>query len=175
MDYEPSIGEAGVGASEMRAEIERVVRSELGDLIRAEIRAATRTNVQERPETRGDVSRDANSGDSVRSGVAIGGDDVMRGDDAIPAGGGGSRRGYGDGAYGSFLQGVRDRSGHRAGPEILEPFNPDDRDANAVRWLAKMDQLGEVHAWSGYERASFLQAKLKGAARDWFNNLASYD
>ncbi|GJQ88225.1 hypothetical protein Trydic_g13216 [Trypoxylus dichotomus] len=63
----------------------------------------------------------------------------------------------------------------RVGGEILEPFDPEDKDQNVSRWIAKIDQHGAIHGWSKYERACYMQAKLRGAARAWYNRLTDYD
>ncbi|KAH1002036.1 hypothetical protein HUJ05_006711 [Dendroctonus ponderosae] len=36
-------------------------------------------------------------------------------------------------------------------------------------------QLGEIHGWSAYERAYFMQAKWQGPARAWFKRLDDYN
>ncbi|KAK9891712.1 hypothetical protein WA026_016510 [Henosepilachna vigintioctopunctata] len=63
----------------------------------------------------------------------------------------------------------------RAGGEILEPFDPDSKDCNILKWINKIDQLGEIHEWSDYERAYFMQSKLQGGARTWYNRLDNYN
>ncbi|XP_069686310.1 uncharacterized protein [Periplaneta americana] len=63
----------------------------------------------------------------------------------------------------------------RAGGELVDAFDPDDRDCNVDRWLNKIDQLGSIHDWREYERLWIMQAKLRGAAKVWFNRLEGYD
>lgn len=78
-------------------------------------------------------------------------------------------------ASASGVDGKVVRGEMRVGGDILEPFDPDDPEANMERWVAKIDQLGEIYGWSDFERAYFAQMKLKGAAKKWFNNLDSYN
>lgn len=59
--------------------------------------------------------------------------------------------------------------------EILEPFDSEDEDANVNRWLSTVDRLGEIHGWTAVKRSYFTQAKLRGAARAWFNRLEDFD
>ena len=64
---------------------------------------------------------------------------------------------------------------HRLGVGILEPFDPSVTDANVQRWLNKIDQLGEIHGWTGYERSCYMQEKLSGPAREWYHRLNNFD
>lgn len=59
--------------------------------------------------------------------------------------------------------------------EMLEPFDPDDEDANIERWVSVVDKLGDVYGWTPVERSYMTQAKLHGAARTWFNLLEDSD
>nr|CAH7736508.1 unnamed protein product [Callosobruchus chinensis] len=62
-------------------------------------------------------------------------------------------------------------SGRRAmllGSEMLGPFDPEDPDTNIDWWVHQIDQLGEIHGWTLYERATLAQSKQAGAARRWF-------
>ncbi|XP_069699915.1 uncharacterized protein [Periplaneta americana] len=63
----------------------------------------------------------------------------------------------------------------RAGGELVDAFDPDDCECNVDRWLNKIDQLGRIHDWSDYERAYFMQTKLGGGAKAWYNRLDDYD
>jgi hypothetical protein len=75
--------------------------------------------------------------------------------------------------------GVEDRvtpstsSGARG--DILPAFDPDDQGNVVDAWLKKIDQLGEIHNWAEYDKICFMQQKLRGAAREWFGRLESYD
>ncbi|CAH0546864.1 unnamed protein product [Brassicogethes aeneus] len=71
-------------------------------------------------------------------------------------------------------EGVSKR-GFTMAAEMVERFDPEEPDCDVVRWLNKIDQLGHIHGWSGYERSFMLQTKLSGAARAWFRRLESYD
>ncbi|KAJ8911545.1 hypothetical protein NQ315_012798 [Exocentrus adspersus] len=61
------------------------------------------------------------------------------------------------------------------GHDVVDKFDPADPDSSIERWLQKIDQLGVVHGWTNYERATLAQAKLTGAARRWFFQLEDYD
>ncbi|KAJ8910567.1 hypothetical protein NQ315_008952 [Exocentrus adspersus] len=61
------------------------------------------------------------------------------------------------------------------GHDMVDKFDPADPDSSIERWLQKIDQLGVVHGWTNYERATLAQAKLTGAARRWFFQLEDYD
>ncbi|KAK9701518.1 hypothetical protein QE152_g30573 [Popillia japonica] len=56
--------------------------------------------------------------------------------------------------------GCTSRGESRVGGDILEPYDPQDKDQNVDRWLAKIDQMGAIHHWSEYERSCYMQAKL---------------
>lgn len=64
--------------------------------------------------------------------------------------------------------GCTSRGESRVGGDILEPYDPQDKDQNVDRWLAKIDQMGAIHHWSEYERSCYMQAKLREAKRTWF-------
>jgi hypothetical protein len=57
----------------------------------------------------------------------------------------------------------------------LPTFDPDDQGNAVDAWLKKIDQLGEIHKWAEYDKICFMQQKLRGAAREWFGRLESYD
>lgn len=59
--------------------------------------------------------------------------------------------------------------------EMLEPFDPNDKDADIDHWLLTMDRLGDVYGWTAVERSYFTQVKLRGEARVWFNRLENID
>lgn len=64
---------------------------------------------------------------------------------------------------------------HRASSLIPE-FDPDGEECiSASAWLKKIDQLGEIHKWSETNKSFYLQDKLKGQARKWYNRLDEYD
>lgn len=44
----------------------------------------------------------------------------------------------------------------------------------AVGWLHKIDQLGDVYGWSHEDRQYIMQLRLRGSARDWYNDLDGY-
>lgn len=67
---------------------------------------------------------------------------------------------------------VQWRVGHHPRREKRQKAN---KDNSVDKWLAMIDQLGEIHGWSHYERAYFMQINLAGAARAWFNRLDDYN
>ncbi|CAG9562833.1 unnamed protein product [Danaus chrysippus] len=63
---------------------------------------------------------------------------------------------------------------HRAASLIPE-FDPDGEDCTVTSWLKKIDQLGDIHGWDEKIKAFYLQDKLRGQARKWYNRLENYD
>lgn len=59
--------------------------------------------------------------------------------------------------------------------DILPQFDPDQKTSTVTSWLQKIEQLGQLHRWTEYEKACYMQNKLKGSARDWYNRLDDYD
>ncbi|CAK1600031.1 unnamed protein product [Parnassius mnemosyne] len=73
------------------------------------------------------------------------------------------------------LPSVTTRKEHRAASLIPE-FDPDNEECStATAWLKKIDQLGEIHAWSETTKSFYLQHRLRGQARRWYNRLDDYD
>lgn len=67
------------------------------------------------------------------------------------------------------------RKEHRAASLIPE-FDPDSEECTtASAWLKKIDQLGEIHGWSETTKSFYLQDRLRGQARRWYNRLDEYD
>lgn len=58
--------------------------------------------------------------------------------------------------------------------DIIPTFDPDDKITTVIGWLQKIDQLGEIHNWTEYQKSAFMQQKLRGSARTWFNRLDDY-
>lgn len=77
------------------------------------------------------------------------------------------------------LEGARAEDGmrHRVSVkgDIIPTFDPDNPATTAEGWLQKIDQLGDVHGWTDYERSCFMQVKLRGPAKDWFDRLDGYN
>lgn len=63
---------------------------------------------------------------------------------------------------------------HRAASLIPE-FDPENEDCTVQTWLKKIDQLGEIHDWDKKTKSFYLQDKLRGQARKWYNRLEEYD
>lgn len=64
---------------------------------------------------------------------------------------------------------------HLKGDAIVPLFDPDDRENNVRVWLKKINQLGEIYGWDDAKRAYYMQARLDGSARKWYNRLENYD
>ncbi|KAJ8920492.1 hypothetical protein NQ315_005361 [Exocentrus adspersus] len=58
---------------------------------------------------------------------------------------------------------------------ILPRFDPDQKMLTVTSWLQKIDQLGRLHSWTDYEKSCYMQNKLAGTARDWYNRQDDYD
>lgn len=67
------------------------------------------------------------------------------------------------------------RNDNLKGDAIIPPFDPDDRENNVNVWLKKINQLGEIYNWDNAKRSYYMQARLEGAARKWYNRLEDYD
>lgn len=63
----------------------------------------------------------------------------------------------------------------RSMAEIVPKFDPDSKDSNVIAWLSKIDQLGVIHDWDDYEKCCYMQSRLAGEAKEWFNRLENYD
>lgn len=61
------------------------------------------------------------------------------------------------------------------GVKVLKEFDPDDPTCEIDNWLHQIDEHADKYGWSHYERAAFMQTKLVGGARDWWQRLDSYD
>ncbi|XP_061729054.1 uncharacterized protein LOC133533980 [Cydia pomonella] len=59
--------------------------------------------------------------------------------------------------------------------EVILKFNPEDRNSNVKGWLHKIDQLGDVYGWQNKDRQFVMQIRLRGSARDWYDDLEDYD
>ncbi|KAJ8909804.1 hypothetical protein NQ315_008933 [Exocentrus adspersus] len=58
---------------------------------------------------------------------------------------------------------------------ILPRFDPDQKMLTVTSWLQKIDQLGRLHSCTDYEKSCYMQNKLAGTARDWYNRQDDYD
>ncbi|XP_031329824.1 uncharacterized protein LOC116160702 [Photinus pyralis] len=55
--------------------------------------------------------------------------------------------------------------------DLVEPFDPDAKEASISRWVSRLDMLAEMHGWSGKQKVLASQARLDGAAKRWFHRL----
>lgn len=59
--------------------------------------------------------------------------------------------------------------------ELIPTFQPDEKSSNVRGWLHKIDQLGDVYGWDNKDRQFIMQIRLRGSARDWYDDLDDYD
>ncbi|XP_064076295.1 uncharacterized protein LOC135194611 [Vanessa tameamea] len=59
--------------------------------------------------------------------------------------------------------------------EVIPTFRPDEKSSNVKGWLHKIDQLGDVYGWDNKDRQFIMQIRLRGSARDWYDDLDDYD
>ncbi|CAK1577907.1 unnamed protein product [Parnassius mnemosyne] len=59
--------------------------------------------------------------------------------------------------------------------EVIPTFQPDEKTSNVKGWLHKIDQLGDVYNWNNKDRQFIMQLRLRGSARDWYDDLEDYD
>lgn len=70
---------------------------------------------------------------------------------------------------------TRSKSENIKGDVIIPLFDPNDKENNVYMWLKKINQLGDIYGWDDSKRAYYMQARLDGAARKWYNRLDNYD
>lgn len=61
------------------------------------------------------------------------------------------------------------------GMEVVDPFDPEVIDSNVVRWLKKINQLGDVNGWTSFYRVTIMLAKLAGSARQWYLRMETHN
>ncbi|XP_045451544.1 uncharacterized protein LOC123660531 [Melitaea cinxia] len=59
--------------------------------------------------------------------------------------------------------------------EVIPKFRPEDTNSNIIGWLHKIDQLGDVYGWDHTDRTFIMQLRLRGSAREWYDDLDNYD
>ncbi|CAK1553812.1 unnamed protein product, partial [Leptosia nina] len=62
-----------------------------------------------------------------------------------------------------------------ADAELIPKFRPEDKNNNVSGWLHKIDQLGDIYDWSSKDRQFIMQLRLRGTARDWYDDLDDYN
>lgn len=58
--------------------------------------------------------------------------------------------------------------------EVIPKFRPEEK-TNVFGWLHKIDQLGDIYGWNNKDRQFIMQIRLRGSAREWYDNLENYD
>lgn len=77
-----------------------------------------------------------------------------------------------------FSEEIYPRKRRRVTPtdaELIPKFRPDDTTSNVTAWLHKIDQLGDIYGWKSTDRQFIMQLRLRGSARDWYDDLEEYD
>lgn len=59
--------------------------------------------------------------------------------------------------------------------EIIPKFDPGKKSTNVRGWLHKIDQLGDLYDWEERDKIFVMQTRLRGAAREWYDDLDDYD
>ncbi|XP_049871310.1 uncharacterized protein LOC126370478 [Pectinophora gossypiella] len=59
--------------------------------------------------------------------------------------------------------------------ELIPKFQPDLKNSNVAGWIHKIDQLGDIYGWNHKDRQFIMQIRLRGSARDWYDDLDDYD
>ncbi|EFA01452.1 hypothetical protein TcasGA2_TC006998 [Tribolium castaneum] len=59
--------------------------------------------------------------------------------------------------------------------DIVPLFDPEASEVTLSGWLNKIDQLGIIHGWSDKTKSFYMQTKLTGIARLWYNGLSDYN
>ncbi|XP_072939233.1 uncharacterized protein [Epargyreus clarus] len=59
--------------------------------------------------------------------------------------------------------------------EVIPKFDPGKKTTNVKGWLHKIDQLGELYDWEDRDKIFVMQTRLRGAARDWYDELDDYE
>ncbi|XP_050563203.1 uncharacterized protein LOC126912890 [Spodoptera frugiperda] len=59
--------------------------------------------------------------------------------------------------------------------EVIPKFRPEDSNSNVMGWLHKIDQLGDIYGWDDTDRIFIMQLRLRGSARDWYEDLEEYN
>jgi hypothetical protein len=59
--------------------------------------------------------------------------------------------------------------------EIIPLFDPETSEITSGNWLSKIDQLGFIYGWDDEAKSFYMQAKLAGIARLWYNGLKEYN
>lgn len=58
--------------------------------------------------------------------------------------------------------------------ELIPKFNPGPKCLTVKAWLNKIDQLGQIYNWNDADKAYIMHMRLRGSARDWYENLDDY-
>lgn len=58
--------------------------------------------------------------------------------------------------------------------DIVPLFDPEKSNLTAANWLHKIEQLADIHKWDDTTKSYFMQSKLTGIAKIWYNSLHDY-
>lgn len=59
--------------------------------------------------------------------------------------------------------------------DIVPSFDPEKSDITSTNWLHKIEQLGMIHSWDDATKSYYMQSKLSGVAKIWYNALRDYN
>ncbi|KAJ8916461.1 hypothetical protein NQ315_014678 [Exocentrus adspersus] len=59
--------------------------------------------------------------------------------------------------------------------ECVPLYDPQMSKYSVIKWLYKMEQLGQIHGWNDVTKIYLMQARLRGLAKSWYENLNEYD
>ncbi|KAK4883318.1 hypothetical protein RN001_006637 [Aquatica leii] len=61
-----------------------------------------------------------------------------------------------------------------AKPECIPEFMPGNPNLSSTKWIEKIEQLGGINRWDEQTTIYYMQSRLGGLARQWYDNLPSY-
>ncbi|XP_041976512.1 uncharacterized protein LOC121731222 [Aricia agestis] len=67
------------------------------------------------------------------------------------------------------------KSKHHRAASLIPEFDPDVEEYTIAAWIKKVDQIGDIHGWNDEIKSFYLQDKLRGQAKKWYNRLDNYD
>lgn len=78
----------------------------------------------------------------------------------------------------NVIQGFQNMSSNANNPaknDIVPTFDPEKSDLTSVNWIHKIEQLAIIHGWNDVTKSYYMQSKLSGIAKVWYNALQNYD
>lgn len=59
-------------------------------------------------------------------------------------------------------------------PDCIPEFSPGNPNLSCKKWIGKIEQLGSINNWDQETMAFYMQGRLTGLARRWYDNLSTY-